>query len=159
MAIQEGIAYWASVTTPNTKFEPVYTVDLVVEDSVADDFETRGFKIKSIELGDEKVGRALTFKRKVNGPNGMVRNAPKLVDENKIPIDVLVGNGSRVRVQYNEWETSNKFGDFKGLDFQAMQVIDLVSYKSGDGEEFEALEGGESSNDYWYPNRRWNIKI
>ena len=50
MAIQEGIAYWASVTTPNTKFEPVYTVDLVVEDSVADDFETRGFKIKSIEL-------------------------------------------------------------------------------------------------------------
>jgi|TARA_Y100000289_G_scaffold65163_1_gene78251 hypothetical protein len=143
MAIQEGIAYWASVTTPNTKFEPVYTVDLVVEDSVADDFETRGFKIKSIELGDEKVGRALTFKRKVNGPNGMVRNAPKLVDENKIPIDVLVGNGSRVRVQYNEWETSNKFGDFKGLDFQAMQVIDLVSYKSGDGEEFEALEGGE----------------
>ena len=143
MAIQEGIAYWASVTTPNTKFEPVYTVDLVVEDSVADDFETRGFKIKSIELGDEKVGRALTFKRKVNGPNGMVRNAPKLVDENKIPIDVLVGNGSRVRVQYNEWETSNKFGDFKGLDFQAMQVIDLVSYKSADGEEFDALEGGE----------------
>ena len=126
MAIQEGIAYWASVTTPNTKFEPVYTVDLVVEDSVADDFETRGFKIKSIELGDEKVGRALTFKRKVNGPNGMVRNAPKLVDEKQIPIDVLVGNGSRVRVQYNEWETSNKFGDFKGLDFQAMQVIDLV---------------------------------
>ena len=31
MAIQEGIAYWASVTTPNTKYEPVYTVDLVVK--------------------------------------------------------------------------------------------------------------------------------
>ena len=94
-------------------------------------------------LGDEKIGRAITIKRKVNGPNGMVRNAPKLVDENKLPIDVLVGNGSRVRVQYNEWETSNKFGDFKGLDFQAMQVIDLVSYKSADGEEFDSLEGGE----------------
>ena len=153
MAIQEGIAYWASVTTPNTKFEPVYTVDLVVEDSVADDFETRGFKIKSIELGDEKVGRALTFKRKVNGPNGMVRNAPKLVDENKIPIDVLVGNGSRVRVQYNEWETSNKFGDFKGLDFQAMQVIDLVSYKSGDGEEFDKYVRPE---EMIYPKKRKN---
>ena len=143
MAIQEGIAYWASVTTPNTKYEPVYTVDLVVEDSVADDFISIGFKVKDIELGDEKVGRAVTIKRKVNGPNGMVRNAPKLVDENKLPIDVLVGNGSRVRVQYNEWETSNKFGDFKGLDFQAMQVIDLVSYKSQDGEEFDSLEGGE----------------
>ena len=44
MAIQEGIAYWASVTTPNTKYEPVYSVDLVVEDSVADDFISRGFK-------------------------------------------------------------------------------------------------------------------
>ena len=73
----------------------------------------------------------------------MVRNAPKLVDANKNPIDVLVGNGSRVKVQFNEWEVENKFGTFKGLDFQAMQVLDLVNYKSGDGDEFEALEGGE----------------
>ena len=143
MAIQEGIAYWASVTTPNTKFEPVYTVDLVVSDEVANDFESRGYKVKEITMNDEVVGKAITFKRKVNGPNGMVRQAPKLLDSNKNPIDELVGNGSKVRVQYNEWETSNKYGDFKGLDFQAMQVIDLVQYKSGDGSEFEAIEGGE----------------
>ena len=143
MAIQEGIAYWASVTTPNTKFEPVYTVDLVVSDEVANDFESRGYKVKEITMNDEVVGKALTFKRKVNGPNGMVRQAPKLLDANKNPIEELDGNGSKVRVQYNEWETSNKYGDFKGLDFQAMQVIDLVQYKSGDGSEFEAIEGGE----------------
>ena len=143
MAIQEGIAYWASVTTPNTKFEPVYTVDLVVSDEVANDFESRGYNVKEITMNDEVVGKAITFKRKVNGPNGMVRQAPKLLDANKNPIDELVGNGSKVRVQYNEWETSNKYGDFKGLDFQAMQVIDLVQYKSGDGSEFEAIEGGE----------------
>jgi hypothetical protein len=29
------------------------------------------------------------------------------------------------------------------LDFQAMQVIDLVQYKSSDGSEFDAIEGGE----------------
>ena len=143
MAIQEGIAYWASVTTPNTKFEPVYTVDLVVSDEVANDFESRGYKVKEITMNDEVVGKAITFKRKVNGPNGMVRQAPKLLDANKNPIDELVGNGSKVRVQYNEWETSNKYGDFKGLDFQAMQVIDLVQYKSSDGSEFDAIEGGE----------------
>ena len=143
MAIQEGIAYWASVTTPNTKFEPVYTVDLVVSDEVANDFESRGYKVKEITMNDEVVGKAITFKRKVNGPNGMVRQAPKLLDANKNPIDELVGNGSKVRVQYNEWETSNKYGDFKGVEFQAMQVIDLVQYKSGDGSEFEAIEGGE----------------
>jgi hypothetical protein len=143
MAIQEGIAYWASVTTPNTKFEPVYTVDLVVSDDVASDFEARGYKVKEISNGDEVIGRAITFKRKVNGPNGMVRQAPKLLDANKNPIDELVGNGSKVKVQYSEWETSNKYGDFKGLDFQAMQVIDLVQYKSSDGSEFDAIEGGE----------------
>jgi|TARA_R100001224_G_C3992319_1_gene139711 hypothetical protein len=143
MAIQEGIAYWANVTTPNTRFEPVYTVDLVVDDSAATNFESRGFKVKDLVINDEKIGRAITIKRKVNGPNGLVRNAPKLVDSNKNPIDDLVGNGSRVKVQYNEWEVENKFGTFKGLDFQAMQVLDLVSYKSGDGDEFESLEGGE----------------
>lgn len=143
MAIQEGIAYWASVTTPNTKFEPVYTVDLVVSEDVANDFEARGYKVKEISNGDEVIGRAITFKRKVNGPNGMVRQAPKLLDANKNPIDELVGNGSKVKVQYSEWETSNKYGDFKGLDFQAMQVIDLVQYKSSDGSEFDAIEGGE----------------
>ena len=103
MAIQEGIAYWASVTTPNTKFEPVYTVDLVVSDEVANDFESRGYKVKEITMNDEVVGKAITFKRKVNGPNGMVRQAPKLLDSNKNPIDELVGNGSKVRVQSNEW--------------------------------------------------------
>ena len=143
MAIQEGIAYWANVTTPNTKFEPVYTVDLVVDEDVANDYESRGFKVKTLTVNDEVVGRAINIKRKVNGPNGMVRKSPKLLDRNKEAIDEIVGNGSRVKVQFNEWEVENKYGNFKGLDFQAMQVLDLVSYKSADGEEFESLEGGE----------------
>jgi len=143
MAIQEGIAYWANVTSPNTKYEPVYTVDLVVDDEVANDFESRGFKVKTLTVSDEVVGRSINIKRKVNGPNGMVRKAPKLLDRNKLPIDELVGNGSRVKVQFNEWEVENKYGAFKGLDLQAVQVIDLISYKSADGEEFDSIEGGE----------------
>ena len=142
MAIQEGLAYWASVTTPNTRFEPVYSVDLVVDENVASDFENRGFKVKTLKINDEEVGKAITIKRKVNGKKG-TRNAPKLYNKNKEQIDVLIGNGSKVKVQYDEWEVSNSFGKFKGLDFQAMQVLDLISYKTGDGEEFEAMEGGE----------------
>ena len=142
MAIQEGLAYWASVTTPNTRFEPVYSVDLVVDENVASDFENRGFKVKTLKINDEEIGKAITIKRKVNGKKGP-RNAPKLYNKNKEQIDVLIGNGSKVKVQYDEWEVSNSFGKFKGLDFQAMQVLDLISYKTGDGEEFEAMEGGE----------------
>jgi len=143
MAVVSGKAYWASITQPNTTFEPVYTVDLVVADEVADDFQARGFKIKELTINEEPVGRAITIKRKVNGAEGRTRPAPKLFDKDKVPMDEVVGNGSEVKIQYSEWETSNKFGDFKGLDLQAVQVLDLVTYRTGDGDELGSVEGGE----------------
>jgi len=144
MAIQEGRAYWASITSPNTRYEPVYTVDLVLDDEVADKFESEGYRVKTLIVNDEVVGRSINIKRKVNKANGNGMNkVPLLLDKNKVPMDELIGNGSLVKVQYNEWETENKFGKFKGLDLQAVQVLDLVPYKSGDGDEFEAIEGGE----------------
>ena len=131
MALVEGVAYWASVTTPNTTYTPVYTVNLVVDEEVANDFRSRGFTVKDMEEGP-----AILIKRKVDGPNGMVRPAPKLLDKNKQPLNTSVGNGSKVKVQYEEWESTWNGTQYKGLDFQAMQVIDLVEYASPDGAEF-----------------------
>ena len=131
MAILNGIAKWASITTPNTKFEPVYTVDLVVDQDVADDFASRGHKIKQHDEGP-----AVVIKRKVNGPNGMIRPAPRLLDNDKQEVNVAVGNGSKVRIQYNEYSGEGKFGHYVGLDLQAVQVMHLVPYKNGDGDEF-----------------------
>jgi len=125
MAILQGAAYWASVTTPNTTYEPVYSVNLVVDEATAEDFQSRGFTIKQMDEGP-----AVVIKRKVNGPNGMVRPAPRLVDAYKNPLDARVGNGSSVKVQYKEWESEWKGKIFKGLDFQAMQVIDLIEVGS-----------------------------
>ena len=136
MALVEGVAYWASVTTPNTTYQPVYTVNLVVDDEVANDFRSRGFTVKDMEEGP-----ALLIKRKVNGPNGMVRSAPKLLDKNKQPLNVSVGNGSKVRVQYKEWESTWNGTLYKGLDFQARQVLELVEYASADGAEFDIVDG------------------
>mgnify|MGYP003642480366 FL=1 len=135
MAILEGTAYWASVTTPNTTFEPTYSVNLVVDEATAADFKARGFSIKEMDEGP-----SIVIKRKVDGKDGTVRSAPRLVDQYKNPLDAKVGNGSVVKVQYNEWETTNKYGSFKGLDFQAMQVLELVEVGSPDGAEFEAAE-------------------
>lgn len=132
MAIVSGTAYWASVTTPNTTYEPVYTVNLVVDDETAESFKSRGYSVKEMD-----EGQALIIKRKVNGPNGMVRQAPKLVDAQKNPLDERVGNGSKVKVQYKEWESVWKGKTFKGLDFQAMQVLDLVTVGDVDGGEFD----------------------
>ena len=136
MAILEGTAYWASIRTPNTKFEPMYTVNLIVDEDVADDFASRGHKVKQMDEGP-----ALIIKRKVNGPNGRVRPAPRLLDQNKLDINTAVGNGSKIRVQYSEYEGEGKFGPYIGLDLQAVQVLDLVPYKNADGSEF--FEDGE----------------
>ena len=136
MAIAEGTAYWASIKTPNTRFEPVYTVNLVVDDETANDFASRGHKLKQMD-----EGQAIIIKRKVNGPNGMVRPAPRLLDVNKQEVNYAVGNGSKVKIQYAEYEGSNKFGDYKGLDLQAVQVLDLIEYRSEDGAEL--LDGEE----------------
>ncbi len=147
MAVETGIAYWASVLAPNETFEPVYTVDLVISDEDAQDFISRGVKVKDFSLKDESgepqyIGKAVTIKRKVNAKNGR-RPAPKLYNLNKEPMDTTVGNGSAVKVQYNEfaWDYAGKSG--VSLDFQAMQVLDLVPVKSQDGDELNPFGDGE----------------
>jgi len=149
MAVLEGTAYWASVLAPNTKFEPTYSVNLVVDREIVEEYKSKGFTKQVKEMED--VGTALVIKRKVNWTDrksGQVhtRPAPKLFDKAKQPLDCQVGNGSRVKVQFREWES----GEWKGLDFQAMQVLDLVEYSSTsspDGAEFEAEEGFDDGNE------------
>tara|TARA_Y100000004_G_scaffold33657_1_gene35843 strand:+ start:407 stop:820 length:414 start_codon:yes stop_codon:yes gene_type:complete len=136
MAVVNGTAYWASIKTPNTKFEPVYTINLVVDEDTANDFASRGHKIKQMDEGP-----SIIIKRKVNGPNGMVRTAPRLLDAEKNEVNYSVGNGSKVRVQFNEYQGENKYGPYIGLDLQAVQVLDLVEYRAEDGAEL--LDGEE----------------
>tara|TARA_Y100000401_G_scaffold103029_1_gene93720 strand:- start:416 stop:844 length:429 start_codon:yes stop_codon:yes gene_type:complete len=136
MAVLEGTAYWAFVKTPNTKFEPAYSVNLIVDNETASDFEDRGFAVKQMDEGP-----AIVIKRKVNGPNGMIRKAPELIGRNLEPLDVNVGNGSKVKVKYNEWESTWNGRQYKGLDFVKMQVVDLIEYNpDNDDDEFTALE-------------------
>ena len=139
MAVLEGTAYWDFVTSPNTKFEPTYSVNLVVDNETASDFEDRGFTVKQMDEGP-----AVVIKRKVNGPNGMIRKAPILVDRSLKEVDVNVGNGSKVKVKYKEWESTWNGRQFKGLDFVKMQIIDLVEYNRDDREdELTAMEDEE----------------
>ena len=133
--VYEGTAMWANITTPNTRFEPKYSIDLVVDNDTAQSLKQEGFNVKF----DKEEGPTITIKRNVSGPNGMVRKAPKLLDKNKNEMDCLVGNGSKVKVQARPWEMSRNGKDFKGLELQAVQVIDLVQYSSGDGDEFDTI--------------------
>jgi|TARA_R110002153_G_scaffold19061_3_gene65816 hypothetical protein len=135
----EGIAYWASVTSPNTTYEPCYTVNLVIPEDKAAEFRDQGYKVL-----DKDEGPTIVMKRKVNGPNGMVRPAPILMDSARTPIDLRVGNGSKVKVQYKPWEISRNGTTYRGLDFQGMQVLTLKTY-TVDGDEFDIEDEEEIS--------------
>ena len=111
------------------KFEPVYTVDLIVDEKIANDFASRGHKVKQHDEGPALVIKESTWS------NGITRPAPRLLDKDKQEINVAVGNGSKVRVQYNEYSGE---GTWPGLDLQAVQVVDLVEYKNADGAELLA---------------------
>ena len=137
MALVDGVAYWANITTPNVRFKPVYSINLVVDQEIAKDFKMRGFRVKQMNEGP-----ALVIKRNAQTANGKENPPPKLVDEDRTPVDITVGNGSKVRVQYREWETTNAYGDFKGLDLQAVQILDLVEHGIPDGNEFVTEETG-----------------
>ena len=45
MAQVEGTAYWASLTRPNEKFEPMWRIDLAVDDNTAADLAKEGIAL------------------------------------------------------------------------------------------------------------------
>ena len=141
MAVQIGESKWASITNPNTKWEPQYCINLIVDKKIATDFKTRGFPVKEFD-----EGLALVMKRKVEGANGRINEKPKLYDKAKNEIDVAVGNGSTVKVQYKEWESNRNGKTFRGFDLMAVQVLDLVTF-NGAGDEFNVEESLEEEED------------
>lgn len=138
MAKVRGIANWASVQAPNTTFEPVYQVDLTVSEDSATSLKELGLTVKKVN--DEYVCK---FKRKQFKFDGTENKKPTVVLADKTPFEGLIGNGSEVIVQFSTYEWKNKFGSGVSADLQGIQVIDLVSYRAGDGEEFEDLSGEE----------------
>tara|TARA_R110000744_G_scaffold121952_1_gene226829 strand:- start:1672 stop:2103 length:432 start_codon:yes stop_codon:yes gene_type:complete len=134
----EGIANWASITQPNTRFEPKYCIDVVLTDDKAQELKDEGYTIK-----DKSDGPTITINRKVNGPNGRIREAPELVDAQKNTLNCLVGNGSKVKVLVRAWEMNRNGQDFKGLELLAVQVVKLVPYEPQASDSFDVIEADE----------------
>ena len=116
MPIVKGKAMWASVTQPNTTYEPKWSVNLVVDNDTAQKFSNDGYTVKN-----------------------------KPVSEGKwTPLNVKVGNGSDVSVQYKQWESEKNGEKFKGLELMKVQVTSLIAYESD--EDFDAAD--EDSNPF-----------
>jgi len=123
MAVIKGKAFWAAITKPNTRYDPIYSINLIVSDEIANQFAKNGFRVKK-----QNEGLAVIIERKVNGPNGMVRPAPKLYDKDNNLIDEMIGNGSYVAVQYNEYRGVSENGPYQGLDLMAVKILNKIEY-------------------------------
>ena len=146
MPVLSGKAYWASVSTPNTTYEPVYQVDLSLNEGEVEKAKKLGLKIKS--KGDDR-GNFVSIKRKVNRKDGGVNSAPALKDAQKRDMHgTLIGNGSDVNVLFKtyEWEYAGNKGI--GTDLQAVQVVNLVAYGGkDDADDFDVVPGGYNAED------------
>ncbi len=137
--IISGKAYWASVISPNTTYEPVWQVDVCLDDDSKNLVESLGLNVQN---KDDDRGDFIKIKRKVNKRDGSQRTAPVVKDsENNNWDDRLIGNGSMVNVKFStyDWEYNKKKG--VATDLIAIQVVDLVPY-GGSGSEFEPVKGG-----------------
>src|SRR5210317_1159487 len=128
MAQVEGTAYWASLIRPNEKFEPMWRIDLAVDDNTAADLAKEGIALGETVIDGNTIKNVVKFKRKVSKANGDKNQPPSIVDGQKQPLDKIVGNGSKVVVMYKSYDWNYKGKTGKGLDLQAVQVKNLVEY-------------------------------
>ena len=149
---------WAQVLAPDTKFEPMWHVtvllseeqrDQLVSESKAIDPKGKGIKIKK----DDNDNLTYRFRRKVAKADGSGDNSqPKVCGPGgKDDIwDKLIGNGSVCNIQYRFIPYNNKFGSGVTCDLQGIQVIHHVPYGEQDGDAFDSVESNEkgTSNDF-----------
>ena len=146
--VMSGTAYWASVITPNTKFDAdgVWTIDVGnLDDLNKKKAQKDGLTIKN--KGDEKED-FVTFKRKVRNNKGNLNRQPNVVDANKRLItETMIGNGSKVNVLYEpfEWNFGGKSG--VSADLRAVQVTELVPYTTEEDDAFDVVPDGFTSDE------------
>jgi len=134
-----GKCLYASITEPNTKFDPVWSIQVEVNDNNRAVIEGAGLPISN---KDDDRGDFVTIKRKVLRPDGSQRAAPFIKDsQNNIWNGKLIANGSTVNVKAvpYEWNYAGKSG--VSADLAAVQVVDFIEY-TRDDQDFEPVEGG-----------------
>ena len=137
-----GKAYWTSIASPNTTFDPdgVWTIDVGnLDKNSIDQLKTDGLTVKN--KGDDR-GDFVTIKRKVRRKDGQMNRTPDLVDAKKRQMtSTMIGNGSDVNVLYGtyDWEFKGRTGT--SADLKSIQVTNLIPFSSDTEEEFDEVEG------------------
>lgn len=126
--VLQGKAFYLNSARPN-ELSGKYQMDLCVDDATVERLTTLGIEVKN--KGDDR-GNFVTLKRSAETKDGKPMSGPRVIDseKNEIPDDILVGNGSTVKVITNkfDWKFKGKTGVGLGLD--TVQVLDLIPYEN-----------------------------
>lgn len=127
-----GNCKWASIQKPNTKFEPVWTIDIIVDEATKGRLEAVGLKTKKDKDGDT----IFKIKRKVNKKDGSENSPPEVLDAEGNPFTRLVGNGSKVKVNFSpyDWESFGSSG--KNAWLNSVTVLEHVPFEEEDDTDF-----------------------
>ena len=139
-----GKCHYASIIEPNTKFDPVWSIQVEVDEDNRSVIEGAGLPINN---KDDDRGDFVTIKRKVLRADGSQRSAPFVKDSQNNPWNgKLIANGSTVNVKATpyEWNYAGKSG--VSADLAAVQVVDFIEYTRSD-QDFEPVEGGYVQED------------
>ena len=131
--IVEGIAYWTHVRVPTPDFsgeKNLYLVNLAVSDEIFQKFQDAGYNagLKPAVRVSYTEDPVITFQQWELGKGGRPNRKPRLVDKDLNDIDVLVGNGSRVAVQWRHSKYGAD-GQFLRPILENVQVLELVEYE------------------------------
>ena len=143
MAKITGIAMWASVQEPNTTFDPKYCVDLIVSKEKAKKLKEHGLKtvpVDKVSGASEFASsgdRVLRIRKPVFSKSGKELQKPYVIDANGNPFSELIGNGSKVTVEFNifEYEAFGQKG--KNAKLVGVKVLEHVPYHKDDGLDFD----------------------
>ena len=133
-----GKCHYACITEPNTKFDPVWSIQVEVNDSNRDIIDGAGLPIT--DKVDDR-GEFVTIKRKVMRKDGTERKAPIVKDsQNNLWDGKKIANGSVVNVKAIpfDWDYAGKTGI--SADLAAVQVVDFVEWTGN--EDFDVVECG-----------------
>lgn len=124
-----GIAKWAKVYEPDTKFGVKYLIDLYLDPASIDAFGKSGSRLELRE-SDEGSFIKLSRSKYIKNKEGVDvdQGPPAVVDNAGVPMTDLIGNGSKVTCQVEVFDTK-KYG--KGTKLIAVRVDELVPFTSG----------------------------
>lgn len=132
---------WAKVDPefPDTKYEPCWKVDIVLDEEWKDNLTKSGFNIHQDTDGDW----VLRCKRKVKTMKGKTQTPPRVVGlDGRTPFTEAIGNGSicniEVFAKYNEVAGKTHLTSY----LNAIQVANHVPY--GGGSSFDDLTGDDT---------------